>query len=86
MVVGDFWGFGPPGPSQMPEGVNATELLSISIQNLPPCGPWHMRNGPLAVEAARRAMRASLDFPLFLGKEDGHYELHIDASHFIPQT
>lgn len=86
MVVGDFLGAGAPGPSQLPKGVNATELLSITIQNLPTCGPLHMSNGPLAVEAARQAMRASLDFPLFLGKEDGHYELHIDASHFIPKA
>jgi hypothetical protein len=83
LVVGDFLNFNAPGPSQMPEGVNVDELLSITIQNLPPCGPLHMTNGPLAVEAARQAMRSSMDVPLFLGKEKGHYELHIDASHFI---
>jgi len=42
-----------------------------------------MSNGPRAVEAARRAMQASLDAPLYRGQEEGHYELHIDASHFI---
>lgn len=84
LVVGDFLGTVTPGPSDLPDGVNATQLLSITIQNLPPCGPLNMPNGPLAVEAARRAMRASLDALLFLGKEEGHYELHIDASHFVP--
>ncbi len=83
LVVGDFLGARAPGPSDLPDGVNATQLLSISIQRLPPCGPWNMPNGPLAVDAARRAMRASLDVPLFMGKEEGHYELHIDASHFV---
>jgi hypothetical protein len=44
-----------------------------------------MKNGPKAVEAARRTMRASLDLPLHYGKEPGHYELHIDASSFVPE-
>lgn len=83
MVVGDFLGSTSPGPSQIPKGVNASELLSITIQNLPRCGPLSMSNGPRAVEAARRAMQASLDAPLYRGQEEGHYELHIDASHFI---
>lgn len=84
LVVGEFLGGVPPGPSRMPKGLTATSLLSVSIQNLPSCGPWAMSNGPKAVEAARRAMRASLDLPLHHGKEPGHYELHIDASSFIP--
>jgi len=84
MVVGDFLGFTTPGPSRMPNDVHVDELLSISIQNLPECGPMHMSNGPLAYEAARLAMRHSMDVPLFHGTEDGHYELHIDASSFIP--
>ncbi len=42
-----------------------------------------MSNGPRAVDAARAAMKATLDAPLFLGDEEGHYELHIDASSFI---
>lgn len=83
LLVGDFLNLNAPGPSQMPRGANVAELLSITIQNLPPCGPLHMANGPLAVQAAREAMRASLDVPLFLGKEDNHFELHIDASPFI---
>lgn len=85
LVVGDFLGGVPPGPSRMPKGLNTTSLLSISIQNLPHCGPWAMKNGPKAVEVARRAMRASLGLPLHYGKEPGHYELHIDASSFIPE-
>ncbi|CAB9514466.1 K07001 NTE family protein [Seminavis robusta] len=87
MVVGNFGGVGtgvPPGPSEMPSGLSTSELLSISIRNLPQCGPWAMENGPIAVEGARRAMLASLDLPLYRGKEDGHYELHIDASSFVP--
>jgi predicted acylesterase/phospholipase RssA len=85
LVVGDFLGGVPPGPSRLPKGLNTSSLLSVSIQNLPPCGPWAMSNGIKAVEAARRAMRASLDLPLHYGKEPGHYELHIDASSFIPE-
>jgi predicted acylesterase/phospholipase RssA len=87
MVVGNFGGLGtgvPPGPSEMPPGITTSELLSISIRNLPKCGPWAMENGPRAVEAANKAMLASLDLPLYRGKEEGHYELHIDTSPFIP--
>lgn len=83
MVVGPFGGKGAGGPSKMPEGVMASEVVSISIQNLPRCGPWAMENGPRAVEAARLAMLASLDVPLYFGKEMGHYELYIDATEFI---
>ena len=82
LVVGNFLG-SPLGPSRMPmEGVE--QVLSISIRNLPQCGPWAMKNGPLAVEGSRRAMTAALDEPLYLGSETGHYELHIDASSFVP--
>ena len=90
MLVGNFMGCVgectgiPPSPSEMPDGLSTSELLSISIQNLPRCGPWAMANGPRAVEAANKAMLASLDLPLYRGKEDGHYELHIDASSFAP--
>lgn len=83
MVVGDFHLQSVPGPSSMPNGLVTSSLLSISIQNLPQCGPWAMKNGPLAVDAARKALRASLDLPLYLGQEEGHYELHIDASYFL---
>ncbi|KAG7355464.1 patatin-like phospholipase [Nitzschia inconspicua] len=86
MVVGDFHLKSVPGPSDMPAGLTTSSLLSISIQNLPQCGPWAMKNGPLAVEASRRALLASLDLPLHKGKTDGHFELHIDASHFVVET
>jgi predicted acylesterase/phospholipase RssA len=81
MVVGQFGETGAQGPSGMPGEVS--EVVSISIQNLPKGGPWAMANGPRAVEAARLAMLASLDLPLYKGKEKGHYELHIDASEFV---
>ena len=83
LVVRDALTLSSPGLSQMPESANIDELLSISIHNLPPCGPLHMQNGPRAVEAARQAMRNSMNVPLFFGTEEGHLELHIDASYFI---
>jgi hypothetical protein len=86
MVVGDFHLQSVPGPSSLPAGLTSSNVLSISIQNLPQCGPWAMENGPLAVEAARIAMKQSLDLPLHLGEEDGHFELHIDAACFIPTS
>ena len=82
MVVGDF-GSLTPGPSHMPKGIQATEVVSISLQNLPKCGPWAMENGPIAVEAARKAVAAVLDAPMHLGYEPGHYELHVDAIDFV---
>jgi hypothetical protein len=84
LVIGGFHLGQAPGPSSMPDGVDASEVLSISIQNLPNCGPLAMENGPRAVEGARRAMKESLDLPVYMGKEEGHYELHIDASSFVP--
>jgi len=83
LVVGDFGLQRPPGPSSMPRGITATEVASISIINTPKCGPWAMQNGPRAVEAARRAVAAVLDAPMHVGKEPGHYELHIDAAAFV---
>lgn len=82
LVVGDFQFSTVPGPSS----IDASSVVSISIRNLPPCGPWAMENGLRAVEAARKALKASLDHPLFLSGsgEDGHYELHIDTRSFIP--
>lgn len=56
--------------------------LTVSMRNLPVCGPWAMANGPIAVETATRAMAQSLDVPLYLGKDPNHFELHIDASKF----
>jgi len=82
LVVGDF-GSLTPGPSHMPRGLHATEVVSISLQNLPRCGPWAMENGSIAVEAARRAVAAVLDAPMHVGREPGHYELHVDASEFV---
>ena len=82
MVVGDF-GSLTPGPSHMPKGIHATEVVSISLLNLPKCGPWAMENGPIAVEAARKAVAAVLDAPMHVGSESGHYELHVDAIDFV---
>lgn len=82
VAVGGFL-TAPPGPQSMPDGVNAEEVLSISILNTPQCGPWALANGPRAIEGARRAMLASLDLPLYHGKERGHYELHVDALSFV---
>ena len=82
MAVGG--GFYPAhGPKEMPKGVIAKEILSLSILNTPRCGPWAMANGPRAIKAARKAMLASMDLPLYYGKERGHYELHIDARYFV---
>jgi Patatin-like phospholipase len=84
LSVGDFLG-SPPGPTYF-EGVDATtRVVSISLQGLPPCGPWAMSNGPKAVEASLKAMQASLDVPMFLGRDPNHYELHIDARGFWKQ-
>lgn len=82
IAVGGFLS-APPGPKSMPEGVKANQVLSVSILNTPQCGPWAMLNGPRAIEAARLAMEASLDLKLYHGKEEGHYELHVDALTFV---
>ena len=84
--VGNFHFEGPIGPSAMPKGVKAREVVSISIRNLPPCGPWAMNNGPLAVDRARLAMKKALDLPMYIGREEGHYEIHIDTSSFVPDN
>jgi predicted acylesterase/phospholipase RssA len=84
LSVGDWWLGTPPGPSVVQSVLNQTcVMLSISLLNLPQPGPWAMGNGPMAVEAAQRAMKASMDVPLFRGKENNHYELRIDTSTFI---
>ena len=77
LAVGSFWG-DPPGPKQL----SAEAVVSISIQNLPQPGPWAMKLGHVAFEAASKAMKASLDTPLYKGREENHYELQIDASSF----
>jgi len=84
MVVGDYLGGVPPGAKVFsPSVAGSVDLVSITIRNLPACGPWAMDNGPRAVEAAFKAMTASLDTPLYRGQDDNHYELHIDASLFV---
>jgi len=84
LAAGSFFGSGPPGPSMMPDGINTSEVLSISIENAPQCGPHKMENGPLAVQAAMNSIKAVLDVPLYHGKEKNHYILHVDAKAFIP--
>lgn len=89
LVVGDFHLGKIPGPTIMrSHGVQASEVVSISIHNSPKCGPWAMENGPIAVEAVRRAFMAALDNPMHSGNEDGHYILNIDTADFItaPKT
>jgi hypothetical protein len=83
LSVGDFLG-APPGPDTFAASAT-TEVISVSIQNLPQPGPWAMSNGPKAFEAAVQAMRASLDVPLN-SRSTNHYELHIDASSFWSQS
>lgn len=83
MVAGSF-SDGVIGPSDVPNGLDVHEMLSISIENAPRCGPWAMHNGPRAVVAAREAIKAVMDLPLYKGKEDGHYVLHVDCRNFIP--
>lgn len=84
LVAGSFFGFaGPIGPSQLPEGIQAKEVVSISIENAPQCGPWAMKNGPIAVQAAMNAIKDVLDVPMYHGNEEGHYVLHVDVSGFI---
>jgi len=75
---------GPLGPSEMPIGLHTSEVVSISIENAPDCGPWAMSNGPRAVQAARDAIKAVLDLPMYKGEEDGHYVVRVDATAFIP--
>jgi hypothetical protein len=82
LKINEFFG-SPPAPSEID---GSTHVLSLSILHLPGCGPWAMDFGPIAVEGARRAMKASLDLPLYRGKEENHYELHIDASSFCDYT
>jgi hypothetical protein len=87
LVVGDFHLGKIPAPSIMrSKGVQASEVVSISIQNSPKCGPWAMENGPIAVEAVRQAVIAALDTPMKMGNEDGHYILNIDTTDFIAPT
>jgi len=84
LSVKEFGPVGNLGPSAMPMGLNSKEVVSISIENAPGCGPWAMANGPRAVQAARDAIKAVLDLPMYRGDEDGHYVVRVDATAFIP--
>ena len=55
----------PPGPLDISKRY-CHEVLSISLQNLPCCGPWDMSLNAIAVQAAHDAMVASFDLPLFV--------------------
>lgn len=83
LVVGDFGYKGPSGVDSLPPGVNATSLVSVAIVGTPMCGPWAMKNGPRAVESARKAMVAALDQPMERGTSDNHYVLRVDGSKWL---
>lgn len=83
VVVGDFGFSGPSGIHSLPEGVNASSLVSISIAGTPMCGPWAMENGKRAVESAKKAMLMALDMPMEKGDGANHYVLRLDASKFL---
>jgi hypothetical protein len=82
LVAGSFGISGPPGPSRMPKAIrhNVKEVVSISVENTPKCGPWAMKNGAKAAEKAMNAIIEILDSPMYLGEEEGHYVLHVDAA------
>mmetsp|Transcript_14894 Transcript_14894/g.22911 ORF Transcript_14894/g.22911 Transcript_14894/m.22911 type:complete len:521 (+) Transcript_14894:77-1639(+) len=75
---------GKIGPSAMPQGTDASEVVSISLRNTPQSGPWALENGVKAAKASKQAMLAALDLPLYQGEESGHYVMHIDTTEFIP--
>ena len=39
-------------------------VLSLSIINLPSCGPFSMSNGPIAITAAKNVIRDIMDRPI----------------------
>lgn len=82
IAVGDY--DGRIGPSAMPQGTYASEVVSISLRNTPQSGPWALKNGARAAKASKQAMLAALDLPLHEGQEQGHYIMHIDTTEFIP--
>ena len=94
MAVGGFV-TAPPGPGAVSESLDVAvdSVFSISIEGLPSCGPLSMDNGPLAIQAARRAVRAAMDRPIIATtsiftidgtqKQQHHYVLEIDASSFV---
>lgn len=83
VVVGDFGFSGASGIHSLPEGLNASSLVSISIAGTPKCGPWAMENGKRAVESAKKAMLMALDLPMEKGDGENHYVLRLDASKFL---
>jgi predicted acylesterase/phospholipase RssA len=83
VVVGDFGFRGASGIQSLPEGVNASSLVSIAIVGTPMCGPWAMENGKRAVESARKAMLLAFDTPMEKGDGENHYVLRVDASKFL---
>lgn len=85
MVAGSYGIQGPRGPSKLTMIDGAEQVVSISIENTPRCGPWAMKNGPRAVEAAMNAVISVLDVPMYQGDEEGHYVIHVDASAFVPK-
>ena len=85
LAVGPFARNGPLGPSEMPAGLDASAVLSVSVENAPRCGPDKMSNGPRATQAAMDAVNAVLDVPMYYGKEENHFILNIDATAFIPK-
>jgi len=83
VVVGDFGFSGPSGIHSLPEGVNASSLVSIAITGTPMCGPWAMENGKRAADSARKAMLMALDTPMEKGDGENHYVLRLDAAKFL---
>ena len=102
MVMGGF-GTSPPGPLAMSKELFSSEsqsqvhsVLSLSIINLPSCGPFSMSNGPIAINAANQVIRDIMDRPIesmpmisiVSDNDDGssgsshHYFLEIDASSY----
>jgi Predicted esterase of the alpha-beta hydrolase superfamily len=65
MVAGSYGIQGPRGPSKLTMIDGAEQVVSISIENTPRCGPWAMKNGPRAVEAAMNAVISVLDVPMY---------------------
>lgn len=92
MIIGGFGGpikSKPDGPKQISKntGVHVDSVLSLSITNLPSCGPFKMGNGPFAIKAARNAIKSAMDRPIIsdIG-EPNHYIVEIDASSFSKFT
>lgn len=106
MVVGSFVTSFPPGPKAISQSLGLDEsefetdlesVFSLSIRGLPNCGPLSMTNGPLAINAARTAVREAMDRPIVAitaaattdgGQEQSqsqsnHFVLDIDASSFV---